>query len=196
MTDQHEENEGSGIWGKLKLVFYAGIVIWVLFSWFGNRDSTPKEPSYEEVTEYSPTEGLITTVDEVQAEVFKISDEEVIPKKEDSRIIAKYMNGAVDTFTLEEVALVDTTITDRNDNRYQRRFMRSVIFGGAMGYMMGRSMSRPLSRGSYRSDAAYNKSNSGARTRMRSTASSRTVRKPVARKSGFGSRKSTRSYGG
>ena len=198
MEDHQEEKQSPGIGKILKWSFYGLIAVYFVYSVFIKKDeSATEQMTYTEETVLEPTQGVVTTVEEIQAEVFKITDEEVVEVKEDSRIIANYMNGKVDTFTLEEVALVDTTITDRNNPNYGRRMIRSVVIGGAIGYMMGRPMGRGLNRSSYRSDAAYNKSNSSTKTRMTNTASKRTVRKPVARKStGFGSGKSTRSYGG
>lgn len=194
MEDQQQNEGGTSLWTKIKWGIYAVIGIWLLVSFFGKKESS--NVSYETVEVLEPTEGVITTVDEVQAEVFKISDEEVVPLKEDSRIIANYMDGQVDTFTLEEAMLVDTTISDRNDPRYRNRMIRSVVWGGAMGYMMGRSMGSPLRRSSYRSDAAYNRASS-SRTRMASTASRRTVQRPTkSSRSGYGKSRSTRSYGG
>lgn len=194
MADQQEVG-GASIFSKLKWVLYGLIGIWVLYSFFGKSSNSDRGTVKVEVLQ--PTEGLITKVREVEAEVFKIEDEEVVPRKEDSRIITSYMDGTVDTFTLEQVALIDTTVTERSNPRYRHSMMHSVIMGGAMGYLMGRSMSTPLNRSSYSNQSAYNKSSTQARTRMTSSASRRSVSKPSkSGRSGFGSGKSTRSYGG
>lgn len=193
MSDQQQQTGGTNVWQMIKWGIYALLAIWLISSFFKKDRSNV---SYETVEVLEPTEGVITTVDEVEADLFKISDEEVVPLKEDSRIIANYLDGASDTFTLAEARLIDTTITDRSNPRYRHSMIRSVIWGGAMGYMMGRSMRSPLMRGSYRSDAAYNRA-STSRTRMSSTASRRTVTKPSrSNRTGYGKSRSTRSYGG
>jgi len=133
----------------------------------------------------SPTQGIITHVKEMKTDLFKITDENIVNRKEDSRIIATYLNGKIDTFTLEQATLVDA-------NNPRRSRVRGVVAGGMFGYLMGRNMRQPLSRTAYASDAAFNKSNTKTNS-FRSTATRKTVNKS---KSGFGSSKSTRSFGG
>lgn len=197
MEDNHQETTGTSIWTKLKWVFYACIVGYLLYTCASEPSTSSEETTYEQVEIAEATEGVVTSVKEVQAEVYKITDEEIVPTVEESRIIASNLNGTIDTFTLDEVRLVDTTVTDRNDGYYRNRLLRSVVIGGVMGYMMGRTMGSPLSRGSYASDNSYNKSSTATRSRMASTARTRTVSRPTkSTKSGFGSSRSTRSYGG
>jgi len=143
---------------------------------------------YVESTVEDPTQGIRAEIQEVKQDIFKITDEELLPKREDSRIIATFMDGKVDTFTLDEISL-----TEHNDPR--RSAIRAIAFGGLMGYMMGRPMSSATSRSSYANDKAYNKSNTAGKTALRNTATRKTVRTPKA-KSGYGSKKSTKSYGG
>lgn len=140
----------------------------------------------ETSTVLEPTQGVITTVKEIESDLFRITDEDIVNTKEDSRIIAQYMDGKIDTFTLAEAQLVDA------ENPGRRSSMRGVLMGGMMGYMMGKSMSSPISSGAYANNNAYNKSNT-ANNSLRSTATKRTVSTP---KKGFGSSKSSRSYGG
>ncbi len=140
---------------------------------------------YETSVVLDPTQGIVTEVKEIEADLYRITDETIVDKKEDSRIIAEYMDGVRDTFTLEEARLVDA------DNPRRSR-MSGILMGGMMGYMMGRSMSSPLNRSAYANDKAFNKSQS-SNQKFKSTASRRAVKTP---KKGFGSSKSTRSYGG
>ena len=135
------------------------------------------------------TQGLITEVKEMKPGQFKITDETVVPKKEDSRIIAEYTDTTRDTFTLEEAMLVE-----HEDGR--RRGFNGVLMGGLMGYYMGKSLSSPVNSSAYASQNAYNKSNTSGKSSLNSTARRTTVKKPVGSKSGYGSSKSTRSYGG
>ena len=141
---------------------------------------------YETSVELTPTQGIVTEIKEVQQELFRITDEIVVETKDDSRIIAEYMDTTRDTFTLEEAKLYYA------ENPSRGRAMNGILMGGLMGYMMGKSMSTPVSRNAYSSDKAYNKSTTSNNS-LRSTASKRTVKTP---KKGFGSSKSSRSYGG
>ena len=146
------------------------------------------EQQYTEETKYELTQGLITEVEEVEKELFKITDETSVPLVEDSRIIATYLDGVRDTFTLEEAKLVDA------DNP-RRSSMRGVLMGGMMGYYMGRSLSSPINKGAYKSPATYQKATKTTST-LKQSAKRTTVRRPVNSSKGFGGGKSTRSYGG
>ena len=146
------------------------------------------EPTSEYTTEevLKPTNGVITEVKEMQEDLFRITDETIVPTVEESRIIAEYIDGTRDTFTLEEARLVDGEHPKRNR-------MSGILMGGMMGYMMGRNMSSPTNRSSYASDAAFKKSATNTQA-VRASASRTTVRTP---RKGYGrSTKSTRSYGG
>lgn len=153
--------------------------------------SCNSEPEYVEETVSTPTEGLVTTVKEMEEDLFKIEDEQVVANPVDSRIIANYMDGKRDTFTLEEAQLVDS---QNNSSSRGGGMMRAASFG-LMGYMMGRSMSRRPQSGAYVDQKTYDRVNKGAGNRMQSSAKRTTTRKPSG-KSGFGGGKSTRSVGG
>ncbi len=153
--------------------------------------------SYVEETVISEyTQGVITEVEEVEKDLFKITDETVAPTKEDSRIIARYMDGGIDTFTLDEVSLVDAEGEDSG----KRSAIGNVIRGGLLGYFLGRSFSSPTNASAYKSPAAHAKSQSTTANSLRSSAKTSTVRRPVSGKSGYGgkggSSRSTRSFGG
>lgn len=154
------------------------------------------EPQYIEETQIVDyTQGLITEIEEVEQDLFKITDENVVPTKEDSRIIASYLDGGIDTFTLDEVTL--TEADDPNNDGYRRRSgMSSVLMGGMMGYFMGRSLSSPPNPNAYKNTAAYNKANTTTSNALKSTAKTTTTRRPASGSSGHGSGRSTRSHGG
>ncbi len=132
-----------------------------------------------------PNMGIVTEVKEMKQDLFRITDERIIDKREDSRIIAEYMDGIRDTFTLQEAQLVDA-------ENPRRSGVSSVLMGGMMGYMMGRSLGSPINRSAYANDAAFQKSQSNNKV-VRSAVSTHRAK---SGKSGFGSKKSTRSYGG
>jgi len=146
---------------------------------------------YVSETVLEPTQGLITKVEEVKKDAFKIADETVVEKKEDSRIIAKYLDGEVDTFTVEQVKLM------QKDGSSGPRMsgMSGILMGGAMGYLMGKSMSRPLNSNAYKNTSAFNKSTGTTQT-MAQTAKKTVRNRPARAKSNFGSSRSTRSFGG
>ncbi len=144
----------------------------------GCGSSASEEQQWETVTEKDPTQGVVTTVEEVEKDLFKITGEDIVEKKADSRIIAKYMDGKVDTLTLEEAKLVEK---DKSRSGLSRAFM-----GGLMGYYLGRSMSTPLNRNSYKNQAGFAKSNTVSKNTLSRSAKTRTVKKPVTGRSGFG----------
>ncbi len=178
------ENNEKGGGFNFKWLLYGALGIYVIFSIFSGGD---EGQDYIEETLEEPTQGIICSLQEQEKDLYKITDEELIANRDDSRIYVSYLEGNIDTFTIDEIS-----ITEANDPR--RSVMRSVMMGGMLGYMMGRPMSSGLTRSSYANDGAYNKSSTGRNT-LRSTARKSTVRKPSAKK-GFGSSKSSRSYGG
>lgn len=172
---------------NLRYIIYGVAAIFILYSVFSNSDESESEVITEEVV--TPTEGIVTTVKEVEAEQFKIEDEVVVSTPEDSRIIAKYMDNTVDTFTLDEAQLVSEDNSHRGSS-----IMRAASYG-FLGFMLGRSMGgsfRPSS-GAYVDQNTYNRVSNNAGKRMQQTARRTTVSRP---KSGFGGKSSTRSYGG
>lgn len=176
---------------KVKLVIYGAIGLFVLYSVFF-RDSEPEQEWVEEEV-VTPTQGLITTVKEMEADLFKIEDEVNVPAPEDSRIIANYLDNTSDTFTLDEARLV---AADENGGR--RSGVARAASYGFMGFMMGRMMGgsngfRP-SAGAYVDPKTYNKVSNGAGNTLNRTANRTTVRKPSGVRSGGG--RSTRSVGG
>ena len=135
-----------------------------------------------------PTQGVETILKEVELDKFLIEDEITVADTSQSLIVANYLDGGVDTFTLQQVKLM--AIRDTSIRR--RSLMRAASFG-LFGYMMGRNMGYRPSASAYTNQSAYNKVNNGAARSMRSSAS-RVTRTVPGSRSGFG--KSSRSYGG
>lgn len=137
-----------------------------------------------------PTEGLITVLQEVEKDLFKIEDEQTIPDTSQSLVIAKYMDAGVDTFTLAEVRLMQ----ERQVGGAHGGIATAASYG-LMGYFMGRSMaSRP--RASAYTDPKAHQRAQQAGNKMQKTAARTTRTRPASGKSGFGSGRSTRSSGG
>lgn len=144
----------------------------------------------EEQVEF--TQGVITLMEEVSPDQYKIIDETVVPNKSDSKIITQYLDGHRDTMSLYEAQAVSTADTTSRHYHHHRAY-----YGGLMGYYLGRSASIPPSPGVYQDNATYNRVQNSAGTTMHSTARRTTVSRPSNSSSGFGSSsKSTRSYGG
>lgn len=139
-----------------------------------------------------PTEGLITTVKEVELDLFKIEDEQVVKDTADSRIIANYLDHTSDTFTLAEARLIEA-----NDPDGRRRSVVRSAGMGFLGYMFFRNMmgGRP-GVGAYTNSAAHSRVANGAGSRMEKSAARATRTRPAGSRKGYGSGRSTRSYGG
>lgn len=167
---------------KLYLIF-AALACVSLMSCGGSGSKDYVETVVEE-----PTQGVIVDLKENEPNIFRILDEEVIDRREDSRIYVTFLDGLRDTFTLDEV-----TLTEYNDPK--RSAIRSIAMGGMFGYMMG-GMGRGLNRSAYASESAYKKSSTAGTSKLRSTAKRKVTKTPKAKSSGYGSRKSSRSYGG
>lgn len=144
----------------------------------------------EEKIEY--TQGVITYMEEVSPEQFKIIDEVLVANKEDSRIITDYMDGSRDTITLYEAQAISA---DTTNNTQHRRHYRAY-YGGLIGYYLGRSAMVPPSPASYQDQSTYNRVQNTAGTGMQQTARRTTVTRPSNARRSFGSSRSTRSYGG
>ncbi|MEZ5041295.1 MAG: hypothetical protein R2828_15465 [Saprospiraceae bacterium] len=157
---------------------------------------------YAEEEQIELTKGLVSVLEEVEPNNFKIVDEQVVETKAESRVITHYLDGTIDTLMLNDVdpntlaATSEPADSTSRHHYYRRHGMSSVLMGGLMGYYMGRSMSVPPSAASYRDQNTYNRVNSSAGRTLANTASRTTVRRPTSGSSGFGSGKSTRSVGG
>ncbi|PHN02273.1 hypothetical protein [Flavilitoribacter nigricans] len=146
----------------------------------------------EEQVEF--TQGVITFMEEVEPEQYKIVDEQVVADKTDSKIITDYLDGRRDTISLYEAQAMsaDTTSTGTHRRSHYRTY-----YGGLMGFYLGRSTSIPPSPGVYQNQSTYNRVHNNAYSSMQSTARRTTVTRPSGSSKGFGSSsKSSRSYGG
>ena len=184
---------------KIKWILYGLIAaVAIGFNFCGGNNT--EEYTTEEVV--TPTQGLVTTVKEVDKDIFKIEDEQAIDDQTASRIIAKYMDNTVDTFSLEEAKMMASDSSSTSTTTHHRRssVMRMASYG-LMGYYMGRNMGtyRPNSS-AYVDQNTYSRVTNNAGQSLNRTANRTTVSRP---KSGFGSTsrsgsstRSTRSYGG
>ncbi|MCB0635031.1 MAG: hypothetical protein KDC54_00355 [Lewinella sp.] len=179
---------------KTKWIIYGVIIlVFIAFRFIGGGNEEAEAVDTEEVV--TPTQGLITTVKEVETDKFLIEDEQVVDDPEASLIIARYMDSSTDTFTLDQAQLV----ADSSSYHYSPRgssVVRMASFG-LMGYMMGRNMGayRPSSS-AYVDPNTYNRVTNNAGQSMQRTANRTTISRPRSGSSGFGGSRSTRSFGG
>jgi hypothetical protein len=143
----------------------------------------------EEQVEF--TQGVITFMEEVTPEQYKIVDEQIVADKAESKIITQYLDGHRDTMSLYEAQVVNQDTSTQQRSHYHRTY-----YGGLMGYYLGRSHSIPPSPGVYQDPNTYNRVQNNAGSTLQRTARRTTVSRPSRSSSGFGSSKSSRSYGG
>ena len=147
------------------------------------------------------TEGVETEVQEVAPNEWRIADERVVPDSNASRVIARGLDGTVDTFGLAELtasgaapAAQDST----SQTRYRRRSgFSTILLYGLIGNRLGaaRQGITPSPR-AYVNQNAYNRVQSTAGTRLNNTGRRTTVSRPAGGRSGYGGGRSGRSYGG
>jgi hypothetical protein len=176
---------------RIKSMLFTGIAVFFIFSLF--RTCLCSSGGSEEEVQI-PTEGLITTVAEVERNSFKIEDETTIPDTAASLIIAKYMSGKIDTFTLAEARLVQQGHSTGHSSMAGP--IMAAAGAGFLGYMMGRSMRTPPSPSAYTNQQAYNRVNSTTGSSLNRSAAR--VSRPSAGRSssGFGGGRSSRGFGG
>ena len=138
------------------------------------------------------TKGIITELEEVTEGEFKVTNETIVDTKEESRVIALYLDGVRDTFTLEEVTMEES---NNNDGYRRRGGFGGMLWGTMIGYHMGRSTGAPLNPTAYKNTETFNKSQKTNGSVIKNSVKRTTVRKPSKSSSGYGS-KSSRSFGG
>ncbi len=163
----------------------------LLFTSCGDSSSSSKTYQIERT---DPTMGVITYMQEVSTNEFKITDEKVIPATDSSMAIITNLDKTVDTLMLADIKV--TKVEEGHPQYYRSSGISSVLYGGLMGYWMGRSMSSPIMAGSYMNQNTYQKvNNSSAQTMKKSAATTRSTR-PSSSSKGYGKSSSSRSYGG
>lgn len=149
--------------------------------------SSDQEQEYEVVTTSVPSQGVVTTIEEVSPDQFSIVSEEVVADVSLSRFIIHKMDGSIDTLTLEQsrALITPADTTQMSDQRGNAHSLGSVLWWGASGYMLGRMLSRPVSPYAYRDTRGYASGSSAGGT-VSSTARTVTTRRPISGgRSGF-----------
>lgn len=170
---------------------------------------------YETEEKVMLTKGLITEVEEVSQDEYKITNETVVDDTAASKVIARHLSGQIDTFSMQEIresqqaqtngsgasgSWDQETNTSGNTTHHYHHYpshgLSNILMGGMMGYYFGRSFSTPPNPGVYRDQGTYNRIASSTGQTLSRTAVRTTVRRPSGGSSGFGSGRSTRSFGG
>lgn len=143
-------------------------------------DATGEEAGSE------PTQGIVTTVEEVSPNEYKIASEEVVPTPADSRIVVQDLDGTTETYTLDQARAIEQTAPD--SSRVHRPFRTAML--GYWGFIMLNRMGGRPPASAYKNNAAYQRATTTAGSKLSTTSRAR---------SGFGGRSSgtsTRSFGG
>lgn len=147
------------------------------------------------------TEGVVTEVEEVAPNDWRIADERVVPDSNASRVIARALDGSSDTFSLAEVQRMETQ-TGAQDSTSQRRYrshsgFSTILLYGLIGNRMG-AFSQGISpnASAYKNQSTFNRVQNSAGMRLNRTGRSTTVASPKGGRSGFGSKSGARSGGG
>lgn len=155
------------------------------------EDGSPKIKDAEDKTIFEATKGTVTEVEEVEpGDDYKILDERIIDKRENSIAIVHTLEGTIDTLSLAKID------KGSSESGYQRSGLRSILYYSLAASYFNRNLGNVTPNSSYYKDAnAYNKS-TGLKNDLKSTATSRKVKVPGASSKGYGSGKSFRSFGG
>ena len=146
-------------------------------------------------------QGIVTELREVSAGEWRIADERVVDDSTQSRVIATRLDGATDTFTLDQIGRDGAVAAaDSTSGRGYRRgsFFTPILFYGLFGSRFGRSYGfagagpRP---GAYVNRGTYNRVQSTAGNQLRTARPGGSAR-PSSSRTGYGSGRSTRSFGG
>lgn len=168
-----------------------GLVAGMLIVQSCGGDGSPRIKDGKTSTVYESTKGTVTEVEEVQpGDDFKIIDEKIIDEKAKSVAIVHYLNGKVDTLSLQKLQ------SERQAGDYTHSALRGVLMYSLASSFFNRNLANTTPNSSYyKNTAAYDKS-TRLRGDIQKTATSRRVTTPGRSSKGYGSGKSFRSYGG
>lgn len=153
-------------------------------------DGSPRIVDAKEKTVYESTKGVITEVEEVEpGDQYKIIDERIIDKKDESIAIVHTLEGQTDTLSLRKMK-------EGDESSYRHSGLRSVLLYSLAGSFFNRSLGSVTPNASnYKTTSAFDKSNS-LKNDLKSSAISRRVTVPGSRSTGYGKSRSFRSFGG
>lgn len=151
---------------KIKDITISSTLSLSLISGAGMMGGCGSENNDREEYEVVFTKGMETHITETEKGVFKITDERVVGEGE-SKAIVKFINGGVDTLSIEQArriveAQADTTGWDTNNqnqvqsgSHYYGGGLGNALLYGSLGYMLGRSMNSRPNPGFYANPDVY-----------------------------------------
>lgn len=154
-------------------------------------DGSPRIKDGETVTVLESSKGTVTEVEEVEpGDDFKIIDEKIIDEKAQSTAIVHYLDGKIDTVSLQKLK------TEEASGNHTNAALKGVLMYSLASSFFNRNLSNTKpNAGFYKNADAYNKS-AGLKGDLEKTATSRRVTSPGKSSKGYGAGKSFRSHGG
>lgn len=153
-------------------------------------DGSPRLKEFDEKTIHESSKGVVTEVEEIEpGNDYKIIDERIIDEKENSYAVVHTLEGTTDTLSLRKVA------SEKEETSRHFGLNRILYYSLARSFFSNNMSNVTPDSRFYSTDAAYNKS-TGLKNDLQKSAVSRTVKVPKASSSGYGARKSFRSFGG
>ncbi len=182
----------TGLAFSRKLMLTTALSSSILLTSCGDNDGSPRIKDSEEKTIYEATKGTVTEVEEIEpGDDYKIIDERIIDKKENSIAIVHGLDGQIDTLSLAKID------NNSNESSYRNRSgLRSILYYSLASSYFNRNLSNVTPNSSYyKNSTAYNKS-TDLKKDLKSSATSRKIRVAGASSKGYGSGRSFRSFGG
>ncbi len=164
----------------------------------GGACTTSTEPTVDEVFE-AYTEGVVTEVVEVAPDEWRIADERVVADTNATSLVARRLDGTVDT--ISGAALDNLANTAQPE---QQRAGGGFGLGSLLLYSyLGRRLFAGSARGyagpssqAYVNSGTFNRVQQTTGQRLNATSRTRTVSRPAGGRSGFGSGRAGRGFGG
>ena len=164
----------------------------------GGACTTSTQPSVDEVFE-AYTEGVVTEVVEVAPDEWRIADERVVADTNATSLVARRLDGSVDTIS---GAALDNLASQAEPE--QQRANGGFGLGSLLLYSyLGRRLFAGSARGyagpssqAYVNNGTFNRVQQSTGQRLNATSRTRTVSRPAGGRSGFGSGRSGRGFGG
>lgn len=174
-----------------KKLIYATIVTGAVVLQSCGGDGSPKIKDGETKTVLESSKGTVTEVEEVEpGDDFKIIDEKVIDDKTKSTAIVHYLDGKIDTLSLQKLK------SESAEGNHTNAALKGVLMYSLASSFFNRNLANTQpNAGFYKNADAYNKS-TNLKGDLEKTATSRRVTSPGKSSKGYGTGKSFRSHGG
>jgi hypothetical protein len=157
LTPFKKHNSNSTFKNRIKrgsLYFFVAAIL-------GNLESCQSDRiDYEEVTVYTPTKGVVTTLVEYAKEEFEIVDDKIVSNIDSSRVIIHKLDGKIQILILHEAKYMvhnedksEAVVQSENYSDNQHHSLGRTLWWGTLGYILGRSFDEQTLSTLYRLDA-------------------------------------------